>query len=53
MSSSIAGVIKIGKTETINFKNRMDQLQRNGHRNINSLKREFAIEVNDYDEQKV
>ena len=51
-SSSIVGVIKIGKTETINFKKRMDLLERNGYSNINGLKKEFAIEVDDYEEKE-
>lgn len=48
MSTSIDGVIKIGKTETKNFESRMYNLERNGYFNVNCLKREFAIEVDNY-----
>ena len=46
MSTVVNGLIKIGKTD--NFENRMRILERNGYYNITGLKREFAIEVNDY-----
>lgn len=52
MSSSISGVIKIGKTEVINFKKRMDYLERNGFSQFNGLKREFAILVDDYNDKE-
>lgn len=49
MSTSIDGVIKIGKTDINNFESRMYNLERNGYFNVNCLKREFAIEVDNYD----
>lgn len=50
MSTIVDGLIKIGKTD--NFENRMRLLEKNGYRNITGLKREFAIEVEDYDEKE-
>ena len=50
MSTLVDGLIKIGKTD--NFENRMRLLENNGYRNITGLKREFAIEVEDYDEKE-
>lgn len=47
-STAVDGLVKIGKTQT--FEKRMSELERNGYRNVTSLKREFAIEVNNYDE---
>lgn len=52
MVSSIDGVIKIGKTDTINFENRMYNLERHGYCNVNGLKREFAIEVSNYSDKE-
>ena len=46
MSTALEGLIKIGCTN--DFENRMHFLESNGYRNINGLKREFAIEVDDY-----
>lgn len=50
MSTLVDGLIKIGKTD--NFENRMRLLENNGYRNITGLKREFAIEVENYDEKE-
>ncbi len=50
MSTVVDGLIKIGKTD--NFENRMNILEKNGYRNITGLKRQFAIEVEDYDEKE-
>lgn len=47
MSSGVDGLIKIGKTG--NFENRMRILEANGYCNLTGMKREFAIEVDDYD----
>ena len=50
MSTIVDGLIKIGKTD--NYENRMRLLENNGYRNITGLKREFAIEVENYDEKE-
>jgi hypothetical protein len=47
MSTAVEGLIKIGITD--NFERRMAQLEGNGYRNVAGLKRQFAIEVEDYD----
>ena len=52
MTTVVPGLIKIGKTGTDNFENRMYQLERNGYFNVVGLKRKFAIEVEDYDEKE-
>lgn len=48
MSTVVSGLIKIGQTQTEQFENRMRYLENNGYANITGLKREFAIEVEDY-----
>lgn len=53
MSTAVTGLIKIGKTAPDNFTQRMAQLENNGYRNVTGLKREFAIEVADYDEKEL
>lgn len=53
MTTIVPGLIKIGKTRTDQFEQRMYQLENNGYRNIVGLKRRFAIEVADYDEKEV
>ena len=50
MSTVVDGLIKIGKTD--NYERRMKELEKNGYRNVPGLKREFAIELNDYDEKE-
>lgn len=50
MTTAVPGLIKIGKTK--DFEKRMYFLEQNGYRNITSLKRNFAIEVEDYDEKE-
>nr|WP_216662459.1 DUF4357 domain-containing protein [Adlercreutzia sp. ZJ473] len=52
MSTVVPGLVKIGKTQTKAFESRMYQLERNGYNNIAGLKREFAIEVENYDEKE-
>ncbi|MBQ9317145.1 MAG: DUF4357 domain-containing protein [Atopobiaceae bacterium] len=52
MTTAVPGLVKIGKTGTDNFRDRMYQLERNGYFNVTALKREFAIEVDDYDEKE-
>lgn len=52
MTTVVPGLIKIGKTGTENFENRMYTLERNGYFNVPGLKRKFAIEVEDFDEKE-
>ena len=49
MTTAVPGLIKIGKTGTDQFKNRMYHLESNGYSNVAALKRCFAIEVDDFD----
>lgn len=49
-STIIPGLIKIGKAESDRFEERMRFLESNGYRNCTGLKRQFAIEVDDYDQ---
>ena len=53
MTTIVPGLVKIGKTGTENFEQRMYNLERNGYVNVTGLKRRFAIEVDDYDEKEV
>lgn len=52
MSTVVPGLIKIGKTTTDNFDNRMYNLEHNGYSNVTGLQRRFAIEVENYDEKE-
>lgn len=52
MSTCVDGLVKIGKTGVENFEQRMMQLENNGYRRISVLKREFAIEVDEYDKKE-
>lgn len=52
MSTVVDGLIKIGKTGTDNYNQRMNFLESNGYRNVSGLKRQFAIEVDDYDDKE-
>lgn len=52
MSTVVPGLIKIGKTRIDQFENRMNFLEKNGYANIAGLKREFAIQVELYDEKE-
>lgn len=52
MSTVVSGLIKIGKTNNDQFENRMRFLENNGYANITGLKREFAIEVAEYDDKE-
>ena len=52
MTTIVPGLVKIGKTRTDQFEQRMYQLENNGYRNLAGLKRRFAIEVADYDEKE-
>lgn len=49
-STVIPGLIKIGKTESDRYEKRMKELEDNGYKNCTGLKRQFAIEVEDYDQ---
>ena len=49
MTTAVDGLIKIGKTGSDNYEQRMNILENNGYRNVTALKRIFAIEVDDYD----
>lgn len=50
MSTVVDGLVKIGKTT--DFEGRMWELERNGYCNITGLKRQFAIEVDNYSEKE-
>lgn len=50
-STAVDGLIKIGKTN--DFERRMTFLESNGYRNVAGLKRQFAIEVDNFDEIEV
>lgn len=52
MTTAVHGLIKIGKTGSDNFEQRMYNLEHNGYRNVTALKRAFAIEVKDYDDKE-
>ena len=52
MTTVVSGLIKIGKTRNDQFENRMRFLESNGYANITGLKREFAIEVDGYDDKE-
>ena len=47
-STAVHGLIKIGKTK--DFESRMKTLEDNGYRNVAGLKRQFAIELDNYEE---
>jgi len=53
MTTIVPGLVKIGKTGSDNFEQRMYQLERNGYCNVAGLSRRFAIEVDDYDEKEI
>lgn len=53
MTTVVPGLIKIGKTGSNNFEQRMYNLEHNGYSNVVGLKRHFAIEVEDYDEKEL
>ncbi|MBQ3378913.1 MAG: hypothetical protein IJG50_03500 [Clostridia bacterium] len=53
MTSVVPGLVKIGKTGSSNFEQRMNYIEHHGYRNVTGFKREFAIEVEDYDEKEI
>ena len=52
MTTAVSGLVKIGKTGTSNYQERMRFLEANGYYNVAGLKRYFAIEVEDYDDKE-
>lgn len=52
MTTVVPGLIKIGKTGSANYEQRMYQLEHNGYSNVTGLKRSFAIEVEDYEDKE-
>lgn len=52
MSTVVPGILKIGQTQIDQYENRMRFLENNGYANITGLKREFAIEVENYQEKE-
>lgn len=52
MTTAVAGLIKIGKTGSGQYQERMRFLEANGYYNVVGLKRFFAIEVEDYDDKE-
>lgn len=52
MTTAVAGLIKIGSTGSNQYKERMRFLEANGYSNVAGLKRNFAIEVNDYNDKE-
>jgi hypothetical protein len=52
MTTAVSGLIKIGKTNTKNYSERMRFLEANGYYNVAGLKRLFAIEVEDFDDKE-
>ena len=48
MTTAVDGLIKIGRTGSDTFEQRMYILEHNGYCNVTGLKRQFAIEVEDY-----
>ena len=51
-TTSVNGLIKIGKTGSDQFESRMTTLEQNGYWNVSGLHRYFAVEVDDYDEKE-
>ncbi len=51
-TTAVTGLIKIGKTRSDQFENRMRLLEQNGYWNVTGLKRYFAVEVEHYDEKE-
>lgn len=52
MTTAVSGLVKIGKTGTVNYQERMRFLEANGYYNVAGLKRFFAIELDDYDDKE-
>lgn len=52
MTTAVSGLVKIGKTSTNNYPERMRFLESNGYYNVAGLKRFFAIELEDFDDKE-
>ena len=52
MTAAVSGLIKVGKTKTRNYQERMRQIESTGYHNVTGFKRLFAIEVDQYDEKE-
>lgn len=52
MATAVSGLIKIGKTGTGSYEERMRNLEKNGYCNVAGLKRFFAIELDDYEDKE-
>lgn len=52
MTTAVSGLIKIGRTSSKNFKERMRFLEANGYYNVVGLKKFFAIELKNYIEKE-
>ena len=52
MTTAVSGLIKIGKTGTKNFQERMRNLEANGYYNVVGLKKFLAIELEDYEDKE-
>jgi hypothetical protein len=52
MTTTVSGLIKIGKAGMKNYKERMRFLEANVYHNVTGLKRFFAIELEDYDDKE-
>jgi hypothetical protein len=52
MSTAVSGLIKIGKTQTDNYPERMRFLEANGYYNVAGLRRYFAIKLEDYHDKE-
>lgn len=52
MTTTVSGLIKIGKTGTSSYQERMRFLEANGYYNVAGLKQFFAIELEYYDDKE-
>jgi len=52
MTTAVSGLIKIGKTGSKNYQERMRNLEANGYYNVAGLKKFFAMELEDYDDKE-
>lgn len=52
MTTAVSGLVKIGKTGSSNYQERMRFLEANGYYNVAGLKRFFAIELDDYGDKE-
>lgn len=52
MTTTVSGLVKIGKSGPNNYQERMRFLEANGYYNVAGLKRYLAIELEDYDDKE-